>query len=373
MLPTETIEQQLAVARRDLLELTIQNRLLNTARNQERGASVEIKDEVSAEIFRMLVKENQTMQFEQGEEVVDAETGTKKRRTTKSKVAPAKQAVVSDPIDMTKDLVLHTDLEPSDLDARLATLVTDSTASLQEKGVNVLYLAIGFLRWYEKDKPDKPRDAPLLLIPVTLERNKAGVRYSLQYTGGDVEMNLTLQVRLKVDFGIDLPNIPDVEDLSPDVYFQEVEQAVASQPSFELLPNDVVLWFFSFTKLLMFRDLDPDCWPDRKLLDRPLMRALLQDGFPPAEPLCSDEGRIDDLFDPSQTAHVIDCDASQALVIEEACRGRSLVIQGPPGTGKSQTITNLIAAAVASGKTILFVAEKMAALEVVKRGWITSA
>jgi very-short-patch-repair endonuclease len=361
MLSNETIEQQLAVARRDLLELTIQNRLLNTPRDQERGAGVEIKDEVSAEIFRMLVKESQTMQFEQGELDDDVATGTKKRRTTKVK------PTTTEPLDMTKDSILHTELEPTDLDGRLASLVTDSTASLQEKGVNILYLALGFLRWYEKDKPDKPRDAPLLLVPVTLERNKAGVRYSLKYTGDDVAMNLTLQVRLKVDFGIDLPEIPDVEDLSPDVYFRDVAQAVASQSDFEVLANDIVLWFFSFTKLLMFRDLDPDSWPQRKLLDRPLMRALLQDSFPPAAPLCNDDGRIDDLFDPAQTAHVIDCDASQALVIEEACRGRSLVIQGPPGTGKSQTITNLIAAAVASGKTILFVAEKMAALEVVKR------
>ena len=118
----------------------------------------------------------------------------------------------------------------------------------------------------------------------------------------------------------------------------------------------------------MYRDLDPESWPaENRLEDRPLVRALMQDGFPPVAPLCNEEDNIDSLFDPAQTSHVIDCDSSQSLVIEEACRGRSLVIQGPPGTGKSQTITNLIASAVKSGKTILFVAEKMAALEVVKR------
>src|SRR5258708_27171233 len=45
--------------------------------------------------------------------------------------------------------------------------------------------------------------------------------------------------------------------------------------------------------------------------------------------------------------------------------GKNLVIQGPPGTGKSQTITNIIAGAVQRGKRVLFIAEKMAALEVV--------
>jgi hypothetical protein len=118
----------------------------------------------------------------------------------------------------------------------------------------------------------------------------------------------------------------------------------------------------------MYRDLDPENWPkDRRLEDRQLIRSLFQDGFPAAEPLVQANQAIDSLFDPAQTVHVVDCDSSQALVIEEAARGRSLVIQGPPGTGKSQTITNLIAAAVTSGRTILFVAEKMAALEVVKR------
>ncbi|MBA2744710.1 MAG: DUF2075 domain-containing protein, partial [Flavisolibacter sp.] len=45
--------------------------------------------------------------------------------------------------------------------------------------------------------------------------------------------------------------------------------------------------------------------------------------------------------------------------------GKSYIIQGPPGTGKSQTITNLIADFLAKGKTILFICEKRAALDVV--------
>ncbi len=367
MTSLDSIEQQLAAARRDLLELTTSNRLLSTARDQERGSSVEIKAEISTEIYRMLVRENQAMRFEQGDVETEPATDSKRRRTTKAK-ATAEPVVSAETVDFTKDDVLHTVLAMDELDSRLSKLVTDSAASLQEKGVNVLYLAMGFLRWYEADKPDRPRDAPLVLIPVALQRNKAGVRYSLTYSGEDVAMNLTLQVRLKMDFGIELPDISDTEDFSPEVYFQEVEKAVSSQAAFEVLPNDIVLWFFSFTKLLMYRDLDPECWPTAGPLEnKPLIRALLQDGFPPAQPMCADEGLIDDLFDPAQTAHVIDCDSSQSLVIEEACRGRSLVIQGPPGTGKSQTISNLIAAAVSSGKTVLFVAEKMAALEVVKR------
>ena len=148
----------------------------------------------------------------------------------------------------------------------------------------MLFLATGFLRWFEPDKPDKPHDAPLLLIPVTLERSKKSGKYSLRYNGDEIETNLTLQIRLKIDFGIDLPKVPDVEDLSPTVYFQDVAAAVENQTNWDVRYDDMVLWFFSFTKLLMYRDLDPESWPsDQRLQDRPLIRALMQDGFPPVE------------------------------------------------------------------------------------------
>jgi Rad3-related DNA helicase len=86
------------------------------------------------------------------------------------------------------------------------------------------------------------------------------------------------------------------------------------------------------------------------------------ESFPPLVP---DDEPIDQRIDISKCTHVVDADSSQAIVVEEARGGRNLVVQGPPGTGKSQTITNVIASAVHSGKTVLFVAEKTAALDVV--------
>ncbi|MEZ6055814.1 MAG: DUF4011 domain-containing protein [Planctomycetaceae bacterium] len=403
MANSEALLKHFELARRDLLELTTQNRLLATPRDQESGACIEIKDESTTEVFRQLVTDLGEMQFEEGVlvEGADAATdveasdadaneseaesqtessgksSTKKsttaksasRRTTK-KAAAVKAATTkaaAQPVDVTDD-VLHTDISPEELDRRLVSLVSDATASLEEKGVNVLYLAMGFLRWYEDETSETPRDAPLLLIPVSLERGRTGGRYKLKLEGEVVETNLTLAARLKLDFGLDLPAVPELEELSPAAYFSEVQKAVAGQRRWEVRPDDMVLWFFSFSKLLMYRDLDPANWPaDKRLEDRPLIRGLLQDGFSAVKPLCGENDNIDSLFDPVQTMHVIDCDSSQSLVVEEAARGCNLVIQGPPGTGKSQTITNLISSAVANGKTILFVAEKMAALEVVKR------
>lgn len=358
---SDALHKQLELARRDLLELSTQNRLINTKRDQDRGSAIEIKDELSGHVFELLVKQQESMTFLQGE--VDESGSTRKRRTRKTS-----KKKTEDLVDPKTDSVLHTDMSPENLDDRLVKLVTDSNASFQEKGINVLYLAVGFVKWFEPDKPDTPRHAPLLLIPVELARDKAGTRYSLKWTGHEIEANLSAAIRFKIDFNIDFPDLPDVEDLVLESYFRDIENAISGQSNWELLQDDMVLWFFSFTKLLMYRDLDPETWPaESSLEDRPLIRSLLDTGFPPVEPLCDDDAPIDSLFDPARTAHVIDCDSSQSLVIEEACRGRNLVIQGPPGTGKSQTITNLIASAVTAGKTILFVAEKMAALEVVKR------
>ncbi len=120
----------------------------------------------------------------------------------------------------------------------------------------------------------------------------------------------------------------------------------------------------------MWRDLDPENWPDSALLsDNDLLkRILLRDNEDIIDqPLVGPDDRIDEVFKASELIHITDADSSQAIAIQEAMAGKNLVIQGPPGTGKSQTITNIIAGAVQRGKRVLFVAEKMAALEVVHK------
>lgn len=414
MAGSDPLLKQLELARRDLLELSTQNRLLHTERDQARGLSLEVKDELSEEVYRILVTENRPMRFEQGVEVeatleaeepaaVEEESdepaeeeateeekpkpGRKKaasktaatpkppaakKRVTRKKAAPAKPAATTpsraDDPNRYIDNILHTELDGEELDRRLMGLNTDATATFQDLGINILYLCLGFLKWFDPTKPDVPRYAPLIMIPVQLQRTSAGKRFNLVYSGDDIVTNLTLRIRLKMEGGISLPEVPDGEDLSPSAYFSEVERAITAQKGWEVLGNDMVLWFYSFSKLLMYRDLDPTTWPtEYRLEDRPLIRGLLQDGFSAVAPLVTENQSIDSVLDPVQTVHIIDSDSSQSLVVEEVTRGRSLIIQGPPGTGKSQTITNLIASAVKSGKTILFVAEKMAALEVVKR------
>ncbi len=353
-------------ARKELLDLTARNRLLNTSRSSSRSSRLEVVDELSDEVFRHLVVANKSMSFlplpEEENAANDADDRVRLFQPDDDESEGGGLAARH------VDDKLQSQLTSQQLQKRLLKLFYDARTHEEEQGVNILYLALGFLKWYEDPNSDRERYAPLLLIPVRLDRTSATARFRIRYTEDDITTNLSLQARIKSDFGIDLPEVPDVEELLPSEYFSAVAKTIESQPRWEVFNDDIVLWFFSFSKFLMYRDLDPESWPnDRSLNDHPLIKSLLREGFTGDSPLCAEGEKIDRLLNPLQLVHVLDADSSQTLVIEEAKQGRNLVIQGPPGTGKSQTIANLVAAAVKAGKTVLFVAEKKAALEVVHR------
>jgi very-short-patch-repair endonuclease len=351
--------------RRELLDLSARNRLINTPRESSRGRKIEIVDERSEDVFRLLVTDRKAMSFLPGRD--ETETGTVDEADAPRLAQPEEPAAdegAPDPRHV--DRRLQTRLTSERLQGRLLSIYYDAQTYEQEQGVSILYLAMGFLKWYESPSSDKARYAPLLLIPVDLERPTAASRFRLKYREEDVATNLSLQAKLRGEFGIDLPDVSDLEEISPGGYFDAVAQALADQPRWEVLRDDMVVWFFSFAKYLMYRDLDPATWPAHSPLGtNPTLSNLLGEGFLSEPPLCGEGDKIDSLISPADMVHVTDADSSQTVAIEEVRRGRHLVIQGPPGTGKSQTITNLIATAVKAGKKVLFVAEKMAALEVV--------
>jgi very-short-patch-repair endonuclease len=352
-------------AREELLDLSARNRLINTPRDPARGKKLDIVDERSEDVFRLLVRERKAMSFlpGKGDDPPEASDGLASDALSQPEEEKPADGVV-DPRH--SDLRLQTRLSSERLQSRLLDMYYDSQTYEQEQGISILYLALGFLKWYESPSSDKVRFAPLLLLPVDLERPSAKSRFRIRAREADITTNLSLQAKLKSEFEVVLPEVPDLDELATSAYFEAVEQAIVDQPRWEVLRDDMVLWFFSFAKYLMYRDLDPGNWPEHASLENnPTLSALLQDGFPPEPSLFGDDDKIDPLIAPQQMIHVTDADSSQAVVIEEVRRGRSLVVQGPPGTGKSQTITNLIATAVKEGKKVLFVAEKMAALEVV--------
>src|SRR5690606_7893568 len=199
--------------------------------------------------------------------------------------------------------------------------------------LNILFLAMGFLRWRENPTSETEREAPLVLLPVQLKRNERTSSFDILSLEDDITTNLPLQERLRQDFGIILPEIEETEGWSPSRYFAHVADAVSSQPCWSIDSDGMQVGFFSFAKLLMHRDLDPANWPDGKLAENNLLSGLLVEGFEGDTPLFGPEDKLDDHLDPSQLIQVVDADASQAKVIEEVRSGASLVVQGPPGTG----------------------------------------
>jgi very-short-patch-repair endonuclease len=361
-----TLSTQLDDARRGLLDPGTRNRLVSTSRSSSRSGRLEIVDECSEDVYRHLVIDKKAMSFLP----IPEEDGSESDDDQVSLFQPEEDQVLDGNESAARyvDDKLQTELTSDRLQKKLLKLYHDARTYEEEQGVNILFLALGFLKWYEDQNSDRERFAPLLLIPVALDRTSATSQFKIRYTDDDILTNLSLQARLKADFGIELSDVPDIEDLSPTKYFEAVANVIRDELRWEVLPNDIVLWFFSFSKFLMYRDLHPDHWPEHQKLDvHPLISALLRDGFHNEPPLCGEDESIDKFIPPIEWTHILDADSSQAVAIEEVKRGRSLVLQGPPGTGKSQTIANLIGAAVKAGKRVLFVAEKKAALEVVRR------
>ena len=280
--------------------------------------------------------------------------------------------------DKHSDAAIQTLMFPTELETRLRSMRQKANLAMQETGANILYLALGFLEWRENKDVEKPRLAPLYLIPTRLERGKLNKKtntyeYRLSYSGEDVLTNISLREKLRNDFGVALPELEDTD--SPENYFKKVSGSLAaSKPDWEVR-RYVTLAHLNFSKQLMYLDLDPERWPgDASILDHPLVRRCLignvgdAEGTEGADAISfSEEHNIDDIPNIHDTYPIIDdADSSQHSALIDAINGKDLVIEGPPGTGKSQTITNLIAAAMAQNKRVLFVAEKAAALEVVK-------
>ena len=363
------IDAKLERARIRLLDLSARNRLLNIPRGKSRNRSlIDVVDERASEVYRLLVKESRVLTFVPGRmagDAVDENDGDE----IADLAQPEDDGVDARGIaNRHADTRLQTRLTSKGLQKRLLTLFFDARTLEEEQGVNVLYLALGTLKWIDPGNAANVRYAPLVLVPVSLDRATAGDRFKLRWRQEDPSSNLSLEAMVDRLHLLKLPAFEASDDFDFDAYCAAVREAISSKAGWEVATDDIVLGFFSFSKFLMYRDLSPETWPPQdKLADQPLIRSLLRDGFPAGAAGIPEEAPIDPLLPPQSLLHIVDSDSSQTLAVHDVRQGRNLVIQGPPGTGKSQTIANVIAGAIADGRTVLFVAEKMAALEVVKR------
>jgi very-short-patch-repair endonuclease len=360
MIDPQRLKWALDQARRDLIDLTRRNRLLHAPLGGKRPWCMAIVGHSPDDLFEKLYRQENFRGY--AFRAREADHGEQERLP----VAQAIPSNASQEPGTSRRPRLQTRLAPDKLQRRLAKIFREERTLEEEQGLSTLYLALGFLRWFDSEQAEESF-APLLLLPVTMVRVPGGDGFLLRGRDDEIVANISLREKLKNNFDVHLPDIPDDEHWTPSTYYDRVVREIRRQPRWEVDRQAVGLGFFTFSKFMMWRDLQAASWPNNALLDHPLLNVLLGQGadFETLPPLVSDDEPIDQHIDLSKCTHVVDADSSQAIVIEEARNGRNLVVQGPPGTGKSQTITNIIASAVHSGRTVLFVAEKTAALEVV--------
>lgn len=352
--PSRQTATLLERVRRRLVETGTRNRLVHVNRAAKRSNTLTVINERADDVFEILKMRGRKMKF----------AATKSEDEDELLLLPDHSEQEFDKSQYT-DQYLETPLTRDGLRKRLLRLAKNARTAEEEQGVNILYLAIGFLRWFEAKSSAIQRESPLVLLPVELVRNERTSTYHVRCRDDDIVTNLPLQERLRTDFEIELPELDDSEVSTLSGYFRAVRDAVSGHPKWTIDEDGMQLGFFSFSKFLMLGDLDPGNWPKDALLHSDLVLKLLEDGFEHEPFLFDEDSKLDELLDPADVLHVVDTDASQAKVIAEVRSGRNLVVQGPPGTGKSQTITNILATAAYDGKTVLFIAEKMAALQVV--------
>jgi very-short-patch-repair endonuclease/DNA polymerase III delta prime subunit len=382
---SEKITATIGNWKRKLLDISKRNRALSFRPNKV--TTVAIVDEQPAEVFRHLYLQERQMRFrpapsnkpEPAQAPPDAPASTKSEDAAEEIEAygPSLSFVPYDTTGLDTrhtDDILQTSISAENLDKSLRRIADQAQASIEEQGVNTLFLALGMLHYKESAASEEIFRAPLVLLPVTLQRKSARTGYTIEATDDDPIVNPALAEYLRRAHGITLPDLPDLTTLPEHYDLQqfliETTEAITSQAGWHVT-TDIYLSFFSFQKFIMYKDLEANAvsFGEHQLIRQIILRSGSSLRALPEDVRTAE---LDEEFSPEQTSQVTNADSSQLRAILAVSRGNNLVLEGPPGTGKSQTITNLIAQALSEGKTVLFVAEKMAALEVVYRRLVES-
>ncbi len=264
-----------------------------------------------------------------------------------------------------KDNSLQTDLPEDKLRHNLLRIYQKASSIFEEQGYNTLFISLGSVQWFESKDSDIPFIAPILLVPVELKRQSVHHGFRLIPFDEDPILNPALLYKLETEYNIQLSPLPeDFQGFNLQDLFKELTEALSFDPRWRVR-NDIYLSLFSFTKFIMYKDIVAH---EDAFLTHPIVKAICGDtaNIDFTSDRLGPDTRLDEVLDPRSTHYVLEADSSQQEAILAVQEGCNLVLEGPPGTGKSQTITNMIAESLATGKTVLFVSQKMAALEVVK-------
>ncbi|MBP0447449.1 DUF3320 domain-containing protein [Roseomonas sp. SSH11] len=361
--------------RRRLLDLSGRNRLLNLRTGGKQALAIDCPDASGLEDLLAGMRGRARAQPLRFRPWPDLMTGADPRsaRLHRARMQEEADRAFATEALARRELVVGRD-EKSLQDA-LTEIYRAARANQQEGGSNTLFLTIGSLLWRAKGK-EAPYRAPIVLVPVVLERPSVRSGFSLRAHDDETRLNSTLLEMLQQEFAIRFPSLeaerPPEDETGLDVraILDTFRSKLRDVPGWEVT-DEVALTNLSFTKYLMWKDLADraaalrESEVARRLMDGPADREARDPGLPadanPETPPIDVEAETAGLVCP------LEADSSQLRAVASAGAGRSFVLIGPPGTGKSQTIANIIADTLARGRTVLFVAEKRAALEVVQR------
>ena len=274
-----------------------------------------------------------------------------------------------------QDKHIQTLMLSENLKRHIKIIYADSKSSVRESGVNPLYVCFGFLEWKESPTADKKLYSPLLMLPVIMDDEKKSSNLDIKSTGDEILINQTLNERLKRDFNLELPLLSDLaseeaegEELDEEDRIINIEkymdlvQELIAEPKNWKVRNWASFGIYQAQNMPIYADIKHLLESNSSELLEKIITGLGKSDGSSAEIYDVDDDKV-----VSEVPALVEpADASQYSAVVDVVKGNNLVIKGPPGTGKSQTITNIIAALMMKGKKVLFVAQKQAALDVVR-------
>jgi hypothetical protein len=337
-----------------LLDLSLRNRLINYT--ERAGFRLEVpgfalarfEDDINASAHITLLASDEITE-------IDAARGTRYGRDLPER--DREQLLVD------KHSV-YIDITAAAYKSKLRYLAYKAKTIVQETGSNNLYLAFGMLNWRFNDRD---LHSPVVLVPVSLSTKNRGERYvlTIDETGASTP-NYCLIEKLRVAFGLEIPELAnpteDASGIDLAGTFDAVRRAIADAGLHFRVEETVHLSVLQFAKFPLWKDLD-ESW--NQLSRNSLVAHLIETPNDQYSDPVTDIGEVD--LGELGLGLPVPADSSQLCAVADATAGRTFALEGPPGTGKSQTITNVLAHAIASGRRVLFVAEKKAALDVVKK------
>lgn len=356
------LSQQMIAWRRELIDFSKRNRLLNL---RTKSTSIKLIEPSSTVIVQKLLglasqKRALSLQILAEHFVEESEQelfGESFDLDEEVEVVKASKKSVVQPL--LENQVRSSTTDQSRLLANLRTLSRRADQEFLDKGIRILYLAVGALNWRENGEE---WSGPILLFPVLLRKLPSSIYEVISNDEEDVALNPALVEKIRQDHEIDL-NV-EVDEDDPLAALSELAKLIEDKPEFSI-SEYCEISVFSFAKDVMYRDLLAN---EAQIVTSELVQALAlgglsesRFGFDAVKP-----EHLDEVAPPSKLMSILDADSTQRAAIVAAREGKSFVLDGPPGTGKSQTIANIIAELISAGRSVLFVSEKAAALEVVQ-------